>query len=1575
MKHIPFYIVAFFTFHSVNAYGQNVPQMHQLNIPPFLFVNVVDNDIPGTITNTVTLPTPYNVGDNSPGWPNKPLNFSRIFVPQQPITDINLVNETSYASVVKLSTEYTDGFGRVMQRITRRPNLFNYDNVECYDHRPSNKSYSYLPYSINTYSFITHFQTSPFSADIDYYSSLFPNEAGTAFKESEYISDANSRSSISYNVGKSNVGQRHGTTSTTKLNGSNEIIIWDLDNTANHWPIKKGYYSEKQLTKKIMQDADGAYMEAVYDIDNKLICKSLLANYTDCDVDHLEDPNLHAPGINGPPQQCPTYLWTYYVYDFFGKLRYTLSPKAIQKLSVLNWVPTADIINNLCDYSVYDALGRIVETHTAGKNGNESYVYDRHNRIVLTQDPNSALGGAWKFTLYDRFNRATVTGVNWTSYVTRQTWQSLFDDNANITQFQNNQSILEHYLLFDDYGQYPASLDNSDMYTYTFYDNYNFPSNLYNNILASLDYVPSIFTGNLTNDAFSVIPDKSNNTNGKVTGKLVRVLKPDNATVPFTDLADWLPTVYYYDDYGRLIESVGENQRTGLEITGHQYDFVGKLLNTIKRHDNSACIAHPENNIVTRFGYSFGVRNPYSIIRNIDNTDFRTLAVMDFNSLGQLRSKVIGGIETQNYTYNIRGQINGINPDYADFSVGNFAFGESIKYDNCFSHKLFNGAITGIIWKGAGNTPSRAYGYTYDNAGRLTQSDFTEYSDVIVQQPPFAYITRYWNNVNNDYTEGNISYDYNGNIQTLWRKGLTNNNNIIAPDYVDKLKYSYEKNDVSNRVQAVTDDINLNNQYTDYDFKDNNQTSTDYKYDDNGNLIVDENKSATTDYYLINKPQKITLSNANGESITYAYDAEGNKLMEHKTSYYTDETTEYMDEFVYKDNDLYLINHPEGYARVEQNDYTNYFFVKDHLGNVRSILKAVPENIGPNDLNNVLNYFANHEVAAANLENSVFENIDNVRANKPDPNDSTDTRAAVLDANDSNKRVGTTIMLKMMAGDKFDVGAESYYEASEDSVGQVLSPEEMLNSILSALAGGSTNLASAEGTSTSQYYGNLFSENNYSIYNDIINENTDTTLPRAYLNYIFYDENFNIVRELSSAIQISDPANQWNTLGTQQPIDVSRNGYLLTFITNAEVRIPAAFDHVHVNHYRGQLVEENHYFPFGLTVNTASMNPITNSYLYQSKQLEKTGGLNLNDFNARNYDPQLGRFISLDPDHQFFSGYIGMGNFPSMGIDLDGRRTFISNGMNMQSYDMGVEYVRGSLMFGGKPYTGNDAFIMGMKGILDQLQAVIGLLSFSYPELAMRLSFLLNDDPQKHLITPIDQTVKTEAGRLEKERINGKNYYEKSDWPYTQWGYVDFIKFDMKSDKVAGVARDKYIGFWHEWGGHVYNHATGKVPVGSVNGVPLEEIDATRIEDVLRDCTPGLHIRTNYGGREIPLELVRPGASPLYVPGSKPTENKTGPKTEDKPNPGHGAGGLGADGEGSHNTPPPPAFVPPNCMNNKNFSIPLIEPCNSPFDLNLNKENKADRRNQQDIGIGFNIESRTINARDNSISFLRHKER
>ena len=234
---------------------------------------------------------------------------------------------------------------------------------------------------------------------------------------------------------------------------------------------------------------------------------------------------------------------------------------------------------------------------------------------------------------------------------------------------------------------------------------------------------------------------------------------------------------------------------------------------------------------------------------------------------------------------------------------------------------LYNGNIAETFWRTSSDNIRRKYGYTYDYQNRLLDAWY---------QIPGSTVP-----LMNSFNE-HLTYDSNGNIQTLYRNG-EHEDASIPVFTIDQLAYAY---DLGNKLLNVTDATNYSAGFNDG----NNHQITfvnDFEYDTYGNLIIDRNKGITEiSYNHLNLPKKITFGTQG--TITYLYDATGQKLKKTMTEGTNIQNTEYLDGFQYTQEALDFFPHQEGYVKVVSaqgvggSSSFNYVFTyTDHLGNIR----------------------------------------------------------------------------------------------------------------------------------------------------------------------------------------------------------------------------------------------------------------------------------------------------------------------------------------------------------------------------------------------------------------------------------------------------------------------------------------------------------------------------------------------------------------------------------------------------------------------------------------------------------------
>jgi RHS repeat-associated protein len=708
------------------------------------------------------------------------------------------------------------------------------------------------------------------------------------------------------------------------------------------------------------------------------------------------------------------------------------------------------------------------------------------------------------------------------------------------------------------------------------------------------------------------------------------------------------------------------------------------------------------NNFTTISRFDFDrLRRPTGVSKKIGSQDYKKLVSYTHDELGNIKTKKLSpdynagaGIETLKYDYNIQGWLNGINKDFAlsasSLNQWDHFFGMYMGYDNRdtrFTAAQYNGNITGSIWKTQGDNMPRKYDYEYDNANRFTKALF-------VQKEKPSEVN--WANNKMDFSVTDISYDENGNLKTMFQKGVIPGNN--SPVFIDKLTYEYKSvadNQWSNQLKKVFDqpDLTASNNGSLGDFKDETfgTNGDDYVYDYNGNLTKDNNKkirinsNSGVQYNYFDKPQKITIES---KSITeFTYDADGAKLAKKVTNTVTgiSKTTWYMGAFIYEEEgsqlNLQMILHEEGRIRVyspvnnprltiagnfdlpDSKKGTYDFFIKDNLQNIRTIVTEETHsefnNCGMEDANDYYESRMFGQVDANGNPVTGVNEVSSTRVNKSEaPGWNTNGTLQISKLGYFGKKLGPNMMLKVMAGDNVAARTDYYYTGTVDNSGPNNFLPTILNSLISSLSYSATT-SNVHGTAT-----NITSNinSNPGEFGSFLNsQNTGTiTTPQAYMNILFFDENFNFV-PYDNVTGLGSYAWRVTNSGDGQKIlpqisKAPKNGYAFVYLSN-ESKTFVYFDNFEVTHVRGRLIEENSYYAYGLKIAALSskvFDASPNPYQYQGDYNDFEDETAWNDFELRSYDGQIGRFLQNDPYDQFASSYTGMGNDPVNNVDPTG---------------------------------------------------------------------------------------------------------------------------------------------------------------------------------------------------------------------------------------------------------------------------------------------------------------------------------
>jgi len=817
-------------------------------------------------------------------------------------TDL-LIKEDSTSNIGSLTDgeklvtiQYFDGLGRLIQTNAYHQSPNRNDIIQHFEYDEAGRQkFSYLPFS---YAFDGNYSSDAYDLTLGFYSasSWDPTvpESDVPFGETAFDDSPLNRVMKQGFPGESWQLDAHPQQFSYLTNAANDIPLFQY-NAGTHQYVTTTCYPAQSLYVTETLDENQNPTRTYKDKQGRIL---------------VQESELSG-----------TQIRTCYIYDSFGNLALVISPEG-SKLITGSFTCTGDFVKKWCYAYTYDHRQRLIEKRIPGMSSPVCYIYDRLDRVILTQGGNLRQTGDWLFTKYDVHSRPVLEG----------TYNDPFGFNReDMQQFADSLIAGSGYSLYesrspDNFAEqhgYTATafppVETSKILKVYYYDDYNFDDDQG----GEPDYVYQPIAG---------FDDQAwyQDARGLMTGTKTKTLNDGGPGDP------WLINVNFYDSRLRIIQQQFNNHLGSHDTITTQYSFAGDIIKQKHAHNYGESINYqrPPISVTGYFEYDHARRRIRDSIRVDGQTRFAKTAMI-YNELGQLIEKDLYDssalVQSVDYRYNIRGWLQGINP----LSAGNDPddlFSQELLYDGNTSvsqHKAqYNGNISAIRWKYSGMSEWRGYAYFYDSLNRLTQATYGTFNG--------------WDRTGQEtYSVPLVQYDFNGNILRLKRNGYCG----PTPCLMDDLDYDYIYN--GNQVDQITDNGNKS-----WGFRDASNMP-EYTYDANANMKWDRNKGITSiTYNHLNLPEIIDLEN--NRRIEYLYDANGVKLQK---KYYENGlltlTTDYSDEFVYTDKRLDHFLTSEGRMKRGTNGTNFYpeFFLTDHLGDVRVVFSS------PTQVTQVTDYY------------------------------------------------------------------------------------------------------------------------------------------------------------------------------------------------------------------------------------------------------------------------------------------------------------------------------------------------------------------------------------------------------------------------------------------------------------------------------------------------------------------------------------------------------------------------------------------------------------------------------------------
>ncbi|MBB4038371.1 hypothetical protein GGR21_004310, partial [Dysgonomonas hofstadii] len=259
------------------------------------------------------------------------------------------------------------------------------------------------------------------------------------------------------------------------------------------------------------------------------------------------------------------------------------------------------------------------------------YVYDKADRLIFTQDGEQRLKGEWTFSIPDVLGRVVLTGICKTANGSNIT-TGRFDNNLIKGGFSTT-GTYKGYTLTLDAGT--LTLGNYSILSANYYDNYDFRG------MTGMPSTPTAYnteTGYGTWYGGDYTEANKYKNKGQLTGALTAQFNPDGTVSP-----DYLYSVMYYDNKGRLVQTKSNNHLAGIEEEYIAYNFTGQPVRKKHVHTGIDNAANTRQTEVYTYQYDHAGRL-YNTRHRLNDGAETYLLQNRYDELGRLAKQGIGQV-------------------------------------------------------------------------------------------------------------------------------------------------------------------------------------------------------------------------------------------------------------------------------------------------------------------------------------------------------------------------------------------------------------------------------------------------------------------------------------------------------------------------------------------------------------------------------------------------------------------------------------------------------------------------------------------------------------------------------------------------------------------------------------------------------------------------------------------------------------------------------------------------------------------------------------------------------------------